>query len=75
MKKLDSIAVVVLTKGYDNLDYYQTLIDRNNSIFDTFADKTNKQLDFLIFHEGNMPQSHMIEYYHGSHGHHINKKG
>lgn len=58
MKKLDSIAVVVLTKGYDNLDYYQTLIDRNNSIFDTFADKTNKQLDFLIFHEGNIPQSH-----------------
>ena len=51
LKKLDSIAVVVLTKGYDNLDYYQTLIDRNNSIFDTFADKTNKQLDFLIFHE------------------------
>jgi hypothetical protein len=51
MKK---IAITVLTKGYDNLDYYSTLITRNNLIYDKIITKSNLRFDMIIFHEGNI---------------------
>jgi hypothetical protein len=46
-------AVVILTRGYNRLEQYNSLIQRNNSI--TFQDKST---DFLIFHEGNILETH-----------------
>ena len=58
-------AIVVLTKGYDTNEKYETLIRRNNSIYDKYYkllnDKTN--YDIIIFHEGNISeeQQHYIQ--------------
>ena len=46
-------AIVVLTRGYDNVEKYGQLIKRNNSI--TYKDKS---IEFLIFHEGNILDHH-----------------
>jgi hypothetical protein len=46
-------AIVVLTRGYQELSKYHSLIQRNNSI--TFKDKS---IDFIIFHEGNILANH-----------------
>lgn len=57
-------AIVVLTKGYDDIKEYSMLIDRNNAIYDSIIDnkhllfKTDVTYDFLIFHEGNIPIEH-----------------
>lgn len=45
-------AVVVLTRGYNELIKYNDLINRNNSI--TNVDNTTT--DFIIFHEGNITE-------------------
>jgi hypothetical protein len=47
-------AIVVLTRGYANVRDYRNLIKRNNSI--TFLSEPD--IDILIFHEGNIPESH-----------------
>uniref|UniRef100_A0A6C0D884 Uncharacterized protein n=1 Tax=viral metagenome TaxID=1070528 RepID=A0A6C0D884_9ZZZZ len=50
-------AVVVLTRGYNNLQQYNTLIQRNISIVKKMGNMFNK-IDILIFHEGNILVSH-----------------
>ena len=48
--KQNKNAIVVLTRGYNELIKYNDLINRNNSI--TNVDNTTT--DFIIFHEGNI---------------------
>lgn len=43
-------AIVCLTRGYKDLEKYDTLISRNEAIFKFFGDK----YPVLIFHEGNI---------------------
>ena len=45
-------AVVILTRGYDNINKYNTLIQRNISIAINLRDKINTPI--IIFHEGNI---------------------
>jgi hypothetical protein len=51
-------AFVVLTRGYDNFEKYNLLIERNKSIYDVFYSKlqeNNKyKYDIIIFNEGNI---------------------
>jgi hypothetical protein len=49
-------AVVVLTRGYDNIDEYNSLIQRNISIAINLRDKINTPI--IIFHEGNISSIH-----------------
>ncbi len=52
-------AVVVLTRGYDNLEKYDSLIKRNEAIFTKFYSKLkNVYFDIIIFHEGNILIEH-----------------
>lgn len=53
-------AIVVLTKGYGNLDGYDQLIRRNTSINNIFYFRLENKdkVDVLIFHEGNIPIEH-----------------
>ena len=44
-------AIVVLTRGYDNIEDYNSLINRNIFIEEHLDDKST---DILIFHEGNI---------------------
>jgi hypothetical protein len=52
------IAISVLTKGYADVNKYQMLIDRNNSIFDKIVENSNYEFDVIIFHEGNISSNH-----------------
>lgn len=56
--KKQDIAVVVLTRGYNNIQKYNTLIRRNISIAKNLA-PLNK-VDILIFHEGNILPLHQL---------------
>tara|TARA_A100001015_G_C14880607_1_gene668261 strand:+ start:177 stop:1082 length:906 start_codon:yes stop_codon:yes gene_type:complete len=47
-------AIIVLTRGYKTLKEYNKLITRNKYIQKYF----NPNIDYLIFHEGNIPSSH-----------------
>ena len=47
--------VAVLTRGYTNISSYQKLIRRNTQISKNL---NNKDIDCLIFHEGNIPEEH-----------------
>lgn len=47
-------AVVVLTRGYKNKNQYKNLLDRNKYL-EKFYDKN---LDYIIFHEGNITKEH-----------------
>lgn len=58
MNKNNKIGIIVLTKGYDDIENYQTLIDRNNSIFENLVSKSNHSFENIIFHEGNIPTEH-----------------
>lgn len=49
--------VALLTKGYTELHEYNTLIKRNNHISQHLIDKS---IDILIFHEGNISESHQV---------------
>lgn len=53
-------AVAVLTKGYESLEEYQQLIDRNQSIFTNFYSLLPKDHDIevVIYHEGNITSEH-----------------
>ena len=48
-------AIVVLTRGYDNLNEYNDIIERNISIYENLI---NKSIPIIIFHEGNILLSH-----------------
>jgi hypothetical protein len=47
--------IVVLTRGYDKVENYETLIRRNKHISNNLRDKS---LDILLFHEGNIKEEH-----------------
>lgn len=47
-------AVVCLTRGYDVLEKYETLIMRNNAVHYFLGDK----YDYVIYHEGNINREH-----------------
>ena len=47
-------AVVVLTRGYKNKTRYDTLLKRNKSL----EKYHNKNISYIIFHEGNIPKDH-----------------
>jgi hypothetical protein len=47
--------IAVLTRGYNNISSYQKLIKRNNNINKNLK---NKDIDCLIFHEGNILEEH-----------------
>ena len=51
-------AFVVLTRGYNEDEQYNTLIERNKSIYEVFYnkldDENKMQYDIIIFHEGNI---------------------
>lgn len=48
-------AVAVLTRGYENVNEYDTLINRTSSIN---LHASNAKFDHLIFHEGNIIEDH-----------------
>jgi hypothetical protein len=52
------IAISVLTKGYDDVNKYQMLINRNNTIFDKIVNNSSYEFDIIIFHEGNISSDH-----------------
>ena len=58
INKIEKIAVSVLTKGYDNINAYQMLIDRNNTIFNKIVNGSKYNFDLIIFHEGNITDEH-----------------
>ena len=47
-------AVIILTRGYDTIEKYSDLIKRNKLI----EYINERKLDYLIFHEGNIPIEH-----------------
>lgn len=52
------IAIAVLTRGYDNIESYNSLIARNELIHTHVISKSKFEFDNIIFHEGNIPQDH-----------------
>lgn len=50
-------AVVVLTRGYNDINLYNDLINRNKSIELNLIDNT---IDIIIFHEGNITLEHQL---------------
>jgi hypothetical protein len=49
--------IAVLTRGYNNILHYNTLIKRNKHIVSNLKDKS---IDVLIFHEGNITEEHQL---------------
>uniref|UniRef100_A0A6C0B7H9 Nucleotide-diphospho-sugar transferase domain-containing protein n=1 Tax=viral metagenome TaxID=1070528 RepID=A0A6C0B7H9_9ZZZZ len=51
-------AIVVLTRGYDINEKYNTLIERNNNIYDKYYKLLNNKNDYdiIVFHEGNISE-------------------
>jgi hypothetical protein len=50
--------IACLTRGYSDYNRYSTLINRNKHIAHNLTDKT---IDVLIFHEGNIIEEHQVE--------------
>lgn len=57
-KDKEKIAISVLTKGYKDIKEYETLIIRNNFIYDNIISKSHLDFDMVIFHEGNITEKH-----------------
>jgi hypothetical protein len=55
-ENMPKMAVAVLTRGYQNLQEYSTLIKRNTSIYNNLG--SLQGIEMLIFHEGNILESH-----------------
>ena len=51
-------AIVTLTRGYNNLESYKSLIYRNKHIFENIVSKSEDDFDIIIYHEGNILQEH-----------------
>jgi hypothetical protein len=51
-------AIVVLTRGYENIEKYDDLIKRNQSIYDIYYSKLKNpaEYDIIIIHEGNITE-------------------
>lgn len=49
------VAIVALTRGYEgDLEKYDDLINRNNSIFEHVNSKISSPFEIILFHEGNI---------------------
>lgn len=57
---MSKVAISVLTKGYSDLESYNTLINRNNYIYDNIISKSTLEFDMVIFHEGNISEEQQI---------------
>ena len=53
-----NIAICALTKGYFFKKNYGALINRNKHIYTNVVKKYNYDIDFILFHEGNIKLSH-----------------
>lgn len=51
-------AIVVLSRGYNNISYYNSLIQRNIKIYEKIVSNANHKYDIIIFHEGNILKNH-----------------
>jgi hypothetical protein len=58
INKTNENAIVVLTRGYPNINNYESLVKRNQLIDEHIISKTNKNFDIVIFNEGNIPEDH-----------------
>lgn len=54
----NKIAIVVLTKGYDDIKSYDSLITRNKLIQKHLISESKYEFDIIIFHEGNITLDH-----------------
>lgn len=52
-------AIVGLVRGYERPQQYNTLIERNKVL----AKNNQKNIDYIIFHEGNIPLKHQLHIY------------
>ena len=52
------IAIAALVRGYDNLDSYHELIERNRHISENIELKKNHEYKYILFHEGNIFNDH-----------------
>ena len=52
---MEKYCIAVLTRGYDDISGYNDLIKRNNAIYENLK---NYDIDILIFHEGNILDTH-----------------
>ena len=50
--------IYVLTRGYQKIEDYKTLIERNKSIEQNFPGLSDDNIDYIIFHEGNISEEH-----------------
>ena len=57
---MNKIAITVLTRGYENLSQYNSLIKRNILIYENVISKLHFDFDMIIFHEGNIPENHQL---------------
>lgn len=55
---MDKIAIVALTRGYDDISSYQSLLIRNNHIREYLISKSKFEFDVILFHEGNITPEH-----------------
>lgn len=51
-------AIVILTRGYPQKEWYGKLIQRNAHIYEHFNKHLKQQYPLVIFHEGNIPEDH-----------------
>ena len=52
--------ICTLTRGYNNLVNYETLIKHNNYIYENIYNKNSELYDVILFHEGNINNEHQI---------------
>jgi hypothetical protein len=50
--------ICALTRGYENVNNYDTLIERNNSIYNLIYKNNRLEYDIILFHEGNINEEH-----------------
>lgn len=55
---MNKIAIVTLSRGYGGLSDYNSLIERNNSIYENIVKNSKYNFDNIIFHEGNISVDH-----------------
>lgn len=53
-------AIVVLSRGYDEIYGYNSLIKRNIHIFNNIVSKVDEEFDIIIYHEGNISENHQL---------------
>jgi len=51
-------AIVLLSRGYPDIQYYQSLINRNSHIYHYFNKRFDNKFPLIIFHEGNITEEH-----------------